>query len=189
MLRVFWLKLYEHHRQSAPGDINEFERCFSGSVWVFNSVLGSFSALSSSLFTRSFVNGRIAESVSASDIINFRLESAIIPKGICCSEVVVPPACTMTTTSMLANVAYVRVCVFKCYQLPLSFGSNTEVVFVQNNRPTRVHSGFSSTSCLREPSKKGREFMCRPFRVMHSMHLGSLPSLLSVPKQPLGNSP
>ena len=43
-------------------------------------VLWSVCALSSSLFTRGFVNGRIVELVSVSDVINFRLESVIIPR-------------------------------------------------------------------------------------------------------------
>ena len=29
-----WLKLYGYHRQNVPGDINEFKRCYLGSVWV-----------------------------------------------------------------------------------------------------------------------------------------------------------
>jgi len=29
-----WLKLYGRHHQSVSGDINEFKRCFLGSVWV-----------------------------------------------------------------------------------------------------------------------------------------------------------
>ena len=64
-------------------------------------VLGSVRALSSSLSTLGFVNGGVVERVSVSDVINFRLESVIIPKRVCCSEVVVRPACTLTTTSML----------------------------------------------------------------------------------------
>ena len=45
-------------------------------------VPGSVCALSSSLFTRGFVKCRIVEPVSVSDVINFRLESVIIPKRV-----------------------------------------------------------------------------------------------------------
>jgi hypothetical protein len=69
MLRcVLRLKLYGCRHQSVPGDINKFERCF----------LGSVCALSSSLFTRGFVNGRIVDPVSVSDVIDFRLETVMI---------------------------------------------------------------------------------------------------------------
>ena len=42
----------------------------------------------------------VLEAVSVSCVINFRLESVIIPR-LFCSEVVVCAACTLTTTSML----------------------------------------------------------------------------------------
>jgi len=71
-----------------------------GLFGLLHGVLGSVCALSSSLFTRSFVNGRIVEPVSVSDAINFRLETVITPRCFC-SEVVVCSACTLTTTSML----------------------------------------------------------------------------------------
>ena len=71
-------------------------------------VLGSVCALSSSLFTRGFVNEGIVEPVSVSDVINFRLELVIIPRCFC-SEVVVRAACTLTTTSMLSAVGCVGV--------------------------------------------------------------------------------
>ena len=64
-------------------------------------VLGSACAPSSSLSTCGFVNGGVVERVSVSDVVNFRLETVTIPKRVCCSEVVVRAACTLTTTSML----------------------------------------------------------------------------------------
>jgi len=41
--------------------------------------------------------------VSVSDVINSRLELVITPSSVC-SEVVVSPACTLTTTSLLVFV-------------------------------------------------------------------------------------
>ena len=101
MLRcVLRLKLYGCRRQSVPGDINKFERCFLGLFGLLHGVLGSVCALSSSLFMLGFVNSRIVEPISVSDAINFRLETVMIP-GRFCSEVVVRSTCTLTTTSML----------------------------------------------------------------------------------------
>ena len=39
--------------------------------------------------------------LSVSDVINFRLGLVITPRRVSASEVVVCPACTLTTTSML----------------------------------------------------------------------------------------
>jgi len=44
--------------------------------------------------------------VSISDVINFRLGWVIIPKRVCCSEVVVSSACTLTTTCSWVSAKY-----------------------------------------------------------------------------------
>jgi len=113
---VFWLRLYGCRRQSVPGDINKFERCFLGSVRVFVWCSEGLLAPCLRQCLRALRQQWHLGAGSVSDVINSRSGLVITPRC-SCSEVVVRAACTLTTTSLVLAAMCGSGCPLGCQTL------------------------------------------------------------------------